>query len=197
MAGIASSTPPLADVGIAGVSIGLAAQGFRPVAEIQFAGFTAACCAPVADITIVSWGAMITEASAAAEKLSEEGIEAEVIDVVTLKPFDGATILDSVRRTGRLVIVQEVPLTAGFSAPRTTKRICARAQRRDHPSFSLYNHGAAAFAGLPARQCLLPSAILEQQADPGRPGTVHLLRCCGHRCTSADAWCRSRRAGTN
>ena len=68
------------------------------------------------DVTIVSWGAMVTDAAAAAEKLSEEGIEAEVIDVVTLKPLDSATILDSVARTGRLVIVQEAPLTAGFGA---------------------------------------------------------------------------------
>ncbi len=215
---------PLAEVGIAGVSIGLAAQGFRPVAEIQFTGFAYACidqilnhatrlrtrtrgrltCPMVlrspagggiravehhsespeamfahipglkvviptsparayglllsairdpdpvvfleptrlyrpvredvvddgaglalercsvlrsgTDATIVSWGAMITEATAAAEKLSEEGIEAEVIDLVTLKPLDGATILNSVSRTGRLVIVQEAPLTAGFGA---------------------------------------------------------------------------------
>jgi 2-oxoisovalerate dehydrogenase E1 component beta subunit len=215
---------PLAEVGITGVSIGLAAQGFRPVAEIQFTGFAYACIdqilnhaarlrtrtrgritcplvlrAPAdggihavehhsespeamfahipglkvviptsparayglllsairdpdpvvfleptrlyravredviddgaglplercsvlrsgADVTIVSWGAMITEANAAAEKLSGEGIDAEVIDVVTLRPLDSATILDSVSRTGRLVVVHEAPLTAGFGA---------------------------------------------------------------------------------
>jgi 2-oxoisovalerate dehydrogenase E1 component beta subunit len=215
---------PLAEVGIAGVSIGLAAQGFRPIAEIQFTGFAYACIdqilnhaarlrtrtrgritcplvlrAPAgggiravehhsespeamfahipglkvviptsparayglllsairdpdpvvfleptrlyravrenvvddgnglplercsvlrsgADVTVVSWGAMVTEASAAAEKLSGDGIEAEVIDVATLKPLDTATILDSVCRTGRLVIVHEAPLTGGFGA---------------------------------------------------------------------------------
>ena len=215
---------PLAEVGIAGVSIGLAAQGFRPVAEIQFTGFAYACidqilnhaarlrnrtrgrltCPMVlrspagggirtvehhsespeamfahipglkvviptsparayglllsairdpdpvifleptrlyraareevaddgvglplercnvlrsgSDLTIVSWGAMIVEVMAAAEKLSEEGIETEVIDLVTLKPLDSATVLESVGRTGRLVVVQEAPLTAGFGA---------------------------------------------------------------------------------
>ena len=61
-------------------------------------------------------GTDFTEASAAAERLSEEGIDAEVIDVVTLKPLDSATILDSVARTGRLVIVHEAPLTGGFGA---------------------------------------------------------------------------------
>jgi len=69
-----------------------------------------------ADVTIVSWGAMLKEANEAAEQLSEQGIEAEVIDVVTLKPLDSVTILDSVSRTGRLVIVHEAPLTAGFGA---------------------------------------------------------------------------------
>jgi pyruvate dehydrogenase E1 component beta subunit len=68
------------------------------------------------DVTIVSWGAMMKEAGEAAERLAGEGVEAEVIDVVTLKPLDTATILDSVSRTGRLVIVHEAPLTAGFGA---------------------------------------------------------------------------------
>jgi len=224
---------PLAEAGIAGVAIGLAAQGFRPVAEIQFTGFAYACIdqilnhaarlrtrtrgritcplvlrAPAGggiraiehhsespeamfahipglkvvipasparayglllsairdpdpvvfleptrlyragredvaddgagvplerchfvrsgdDITIVSWGAMMKEAGEAAGRLAGEGIEAEVIDVATLKPLDSATILDSVSRTGRLVIVHEAPLTAGFGA-----EIAARAASR-------------------------------------------------------------------
>jgi 2-oxoisovalerate dehydrogenase E1 component beta subunit len=215
---------PLAEAGIAGVAIGLAAQGFRPVAEIQFTGFAYTCIdqilnhaarlrtrtrgrmtcplvlrAPAGggiraiehhsespeamfahipglkvvipasparayglllsairdpdpvvfleptrlyraarenvaddgaglplercsvlragrDVTIVSWGAMMKEAGEAAERLAAEDIEAEVIDVATLKPLDTATILDSVSRTGRLVIVHEAPLTAGFGA---------------------------------------------------------------------------------
>jgi 2-oxoisovalerate dehydrogenase E1 component beta subunit len=215
---------PLAEAGITGVAVGLAAQGFRPVAEIQFTGFAYTCIdqilnhaarlrtrtrgrltcplvlrAPAGggiraiehhsespeamfahipglkvvipasparayglllsairdpdpvvfleptrlyravhenvvddgaglplercsvlrsgrDVTIVSWGAMMKEAGEAAERLAEDGIEAEVIDVITLKPLDTATILDSVSRTGRLVIVHEAPLTAGFGA---------------------------------------------------------------------------------
>lgn len=215
---------PLAEASIAGVSIGLAAQGFRPVAEIQFTGFAYACIdqlnnhasrlrtrtrgrltcplvlrspagggihapehhsespeamfahipglkvvvpssparayglllsairdpdpvvfleptrlyravrAEVADdgaglpletcfvlragrdLTLVSWGASLNETLAAAARLSHEGIEAEVIDVATLKPLDRETILKSVARTGRLVIVHEAPLTGGFGA---------------------------------------------------------------------------------
>lgn len=215
---------PLAEAGIAGVSIGLAAQGFRPVAEIQFTGFAYSCIdqllnhasrlrtrtrgrltcpmalrspagggihavehhsespeamfahipglkvvvpssparayrlllsairdpdpvvfleptrlyraareevvddgeglplescitlRPGRDLTFVSWGAMLKETLEAAEQMSTEGIEAEVIDVATLKPLDSATILESVGRTGRLVIVHEAPLTCGYGA---------------------------------------------------------------------------------
>ena len=68
------------------------------------------------DITLVTWGAMVMETLAAAEALSGEGVEAEVIDVATLKPLDMATILTSVAQTGRCVIVHEAPLTGGFGA---------------------------------------------------------------------------------
>jgi len=220
---------PLAEAGIAGVSIGLAAQGFHPVAEIQFTGFAYSCIdqmlnhasrlrtrtrgrltcpmvlrspagggihavehhsespeamfahipglkvvipsspsrayglllsairdpdpvvfleptrlyraareevvddgtglsleacitlRPGRDITFVSWGAMLKETLEAAEQLSAEGIEAEVIDVATLKPLDSATILESVGRTGRLIIVHEAPLTCGYGAEIATR----------------------------------------------------------------------------
>jgi len=215
---------PLAEVGIIGVSVGLAAQGFRPVAEIQFTGFAYSCidqlinhaarlrartCGrlscplvlrspggggikaiehhsespeamfahipglkvvipssparayglllsairdpdPVVfveptrlyraargnvaddgtglplercfvlregqDVTLVAWGAMVRDTLEAAERLAAERIAAEVIDVATLKPLDTATILESVSRTGRLVIVHEAPMTGGFGA---------------------------------------------------------------------------------
>ena len=68
------------------------------------------------DITLVSWGAMLHETLAAADALAQEGIMAEVIDVATLKPLDSATILESVAKTGRCIIVHEAPRTAGFGA---------------------------------------------------------------------------------
>jgi 2-oxoisovalerate dehydrogenase E1 component beta subunit len=225
---------PLAEAAIAGVSIGLAAQGFRPVAEIQFIGFAYACidqiinhasrlrsrtrgrltcpmvlrspagggikavehhsespeamfahipgikvvmpssparayglllsairdpdpvvfleptrlyraargevaddgtglplgqCVtlrPGRDVTIVSWGAMIKEAVEAADRLAAGNVEAEVIDVATLKPLDSATIFDSVGRTGRLVIVHEAPMSCGFGAE-IAARVAGRA----------------------------------------------------------------------
>ncbi len=68
------------------------------------------------DITLVSWGAMMRETLEAAEKMAEQGIDAEVIDVATLKPFDFKTIAESVEKTGRCVIVHEAAQTAGFGA---------------------------------------------------------------------------------
>lgn len=66
------------------------------------------------DITLVTWGAMTRETLAAADALAEEGIHAEVIDVATIKPLDEETILASVGKTGRCVIVHEAALTGGF-----------------------------------------------------------------------------------
>lgn len=68
------------------------------------------------DVTLISWGAMLKETLAAADALGERGIAAEVIDVATLKPLDGQTILDSVARTGHAVIVHEAARTGGFGA---------------------------------------------------------------------------------
>jgi pyruvate dehydrogenase E1 component beta subunit len=68
------------------------------------------------DITLVSWGASIHETMIAAQKLSEEGISAEVIDVATIKPLDMETILDSVRKTGRCVIIHEAAKTCGVGS---------------------------------------------------------------------------------
>ena len=215
---------PLAEAGIAGVAIGLAAQGFRPVAEIQFMGFAyatldqmlnhaarlrtrtrgrlscpmvlrtpygggihapehhsesgEACFTnvpglrvvvpssparayglllaairdpdpvivletarlyrsnrePVADdgaaadldrcfrlregtdITLVGWGGIVPNLLEAAERLEQDSVSAEVIDVATLVPLDMETILESVAKTGRCVICHEAPLTGGFGA---------------------------------------------------------------------------------
>jgi 2-oxoisovalerate dehydrogenase E1 component beta subunit len=225
---------PLAEASIAGVSIGLAAQGFRPVAEIQFTGFAYSCIdqmlnhaarlrsrtrgrlscpmvlrspagggikavehhsespeaifahipgikvvmpssparayglllsairdadpvvfleptrlyraareeisddgagtplgqcltlRPGRDVTIVAWGAMIKEALEVADRLAADNVEAELIDVATLKPLDSATILASVARTGRLVIVHEAPMTCGYGAE-IAARVAGRA----------------------------------------------------------------------
>src|SRR5215471_3929048 len=68
------------------------------------------------DVTLVSWGAMVKETLAAAAELATENLEAEVIDLATLKPYDEETILASVSKTGRCVIVHEAARTGGFGA---------------------------------------------------------------------------------
>ena len=68
------------------------------------------------DITLVTWGAMTRETLAAADELAKGGVKAEVIDVATLKPYDGDTILTSVEKTGRCVIVHEACRSGGFGA---------------------------------------------------------------------------------
>jgi 2-oxoisovalerate dehydrogenase E1 component subunit beta len=68
------------------------------------------------DVTIVTWGAMTIEALKAAEQISEEGVSCEVIDVASLAPIDFETILDSVVKTGRLLIVHEAPRNCAVGA---------------------------------------------------------------------------------
>lgn len=68
------------------------------------------------DLTLVSWGASIHETLLAAESLAQEGISCEVIDVASIKPLDFDTILNSVLKTGRCVIVHEAAKTCGVGA---------------------------------------------------------------------------------
>jgi 2-oxoisovalerate dehydrogenase E1 component beta subunit len=68
------------------------------------------------DVTLVAWGAILKETLAAAIALADEGISAEVIDLATLKPYDEETILASVAKTGRCVIIHEAARTGGFAA---------------------------------------------------------------------------------
>jgi pyruvate dehydrogenase E1 component beta subunit len=68
------------------------------------------------DITIIAWSAMVASAMDAAEMLADEDIHAEVIDLRTLAPLDAETIVRSVQKTGRAVVVHEAPRTAGVGA---------------------------------------------------------------------------------
>lgn len=68
------------------------------------------------DATLVSWGGAVQDALGAADLLAQEGVMVEVIDVATLKPIDMNTILTSVAKTGRCVIVHEGSRTGGIGA---------------------------------------------------------------------------------
>ena len=108
------------------------------------------------DITFVTWGAMTKETLAAADTLAGEGIGVEVIDVATLKPLDGDSILASVSKTGRCVIVHEAPLTGGFGA-----EIAARIAERGLVSL------LAPIERVTGWDTVMPLPRLEQQYLPG------------------------------
>ncbi len=68
------------------------------------------------DVTLVSWGAYMHETLLAAEQLAAGGVSVEVIDAATIYPLDTATIIESVEKTGRLVVVQEAPRSGGVGS---------------------------------------------------------------------------------
>ena len=68
------------------------------------------------DITIIAYGAMVQESLKAAEELSKNNVSAEVIDLRTISPLDIDTIISSVEKTGRAIVVQEAQKQAGIAA---------------------------------------------------------------------------------
>ena len=118
-----------------------------------------------ADLTLVSWGAMLRETLAAADALGREGVSAEVIDVATLKPLDLPTILESVAKTGRCVIVHEAARSGGFGA-----EIAA----------GLAEHGLTSLLAPVQRvtgyDVVVPLARLEYQYLPGVERILHAAR---------------------
>ncbi len=76
------------------------------VADIKHAG---------TDITVVTSGVMVQKSLAVAQKLSREGISVEVVDLRTLRPLDTKTIVNSVKKTGRLLVVHEAVKTGGWA----------------------------------------------------------------------------------
>jgi 2-oxoisovalerate dehydrogenase E1 component beta subunit len=71
---------------------------------------------PGTDVTLIAYGGMVATALEAAEAAAEEGWDAEVIDLRSLSPFDDETLSESVRRTGRAVVVHEAAGFAGYGA---------------------------------------------------------------------------------
>ncbi len=68
------------------------------------------------DVTVVGWGAMMVQIQKAVDEAAKKGISCEVIDMRTLSPMDSATVVESVKRTGRAIVVQEAPKTCGVGA---------------------------------------------------------------------------------
>ncbi len=89
-------------------------KGMVPVGEWQVPLSSADVKRSGKDLTIIALSIMVPRALAAADRLAQEGIEAEVIDPRTLRPFDEETLVTSARKTGRVLIVHEAVLSGGF-----------------------------------------------------------------------------------
>ena len=113
------------------------------------------------DVTLVSWGASVTETLEAAEQLEESGVSCEVIDLATIKPIDTAGLLASVEKTGRCVVIHEAARTGGVGA-----EICA--QIAELALYSLL----APVRRVTGYDTVVPLAKLEHHYLPGRERIV-------------------------
>ncbi len=120
---------------------------------------------PGSDVTLVTWGAMIVEATRAAERAAEDGISVEIVDLATLKPYDAATVLDSVTKTGRCVILHEAARTAGFGAE-------VAAAVAEGALFSL----VAPVVRVTGYDTVMPLPKLEEHYLPGVPRVLEAIR---------------------
>jgi 2-oxoisovalerate dehydrogenase E1 component beta subunit len=93
-----------------------AARGEVPEGLYEVPLGTAARVREGGDVTLLAWGAALHDALRAAGRAAEEGIECEVVDLRSLVPLDLETVLRSVRKTGRCVVVHEAQKTCGFGA---------------------------------------------------------------------------------
>jgi 2-oxoisovalerate dehydrogenase E1 component beta subunit len=91
-----------------------AAKGDVPEGDYEVPIGKASIVRPGTSVTVVAWGAMLYEALDAANHAAAQGVEAEVIDLRTLWPLDIDTIVESVKKTGRIVVVHEAPRTCGL-----------------------------------------------------------------------------------
>jgi pyruvate dehydrogenase E1 component beta subunit len=103
-----------------------AAKGLVPEEEFTVPIGVASIAREGHDVTVLAYGAMLYEALDAAAKAAERGVDAEVIDLRTLWPVDIDTIVASVEKTGRLVVVHEAPRTCGLGAELVTL-VCEKA----------------------------------------------------------------------
>lgn len=115
------------------------------------------------DITLITWGSMVHETMLAAKELAQNGIIAEVIDVATVKPLDMATIINSVEKTGRCVIIQEAAQTCSISSE-------ISAQLAEHALTSLY----APIKRVCGYDTIMPYYKLENQY---MPSVARILDC--------------------
>jgi 2-oxoisovalerate dehydrogenase E1 component beta subunit len=91
-----------------------AAKGDVPDGEYQIPLGQAKIVREGRQMTVVAWGAMLHEAKEAVDQAANEGIDCELIDLRTLLPLDTDTMIESVKKTGRFIVVHEAPKTCGY-----------------------------------------------------------------------------------
>jgi 2-oxoisovalerate dehydrogenase E1 component len=112
------------------------------------------------DATVVAWGMMVLMANEVAEALSSEGISVEIVDLRTLSPLDFSTVLTSIKKTSKLLILHEAPRTCGFGA-----ELAARAVEEG------FRYLDAPIVRVTGKDCPVPyckdleEAVLPQKAD--------------------------------
>lgn len=117
------------------------------------------------DVTVVTWGAMTIETLKAAGQLQREGVSCEVIDLATISPIDHDTILESLAKTGRLVIVHEAPRNCGVGAE-------IAAHVAEHGLYDL----EAPIQRVTGYDTIIPLAQLEYDYIPSVPRIVDAVR---------------------
>jgi pyruvate dehydrogenase E1 component beta subunit len=127
-----------------------------PVEDILVPIGSARVARPGRDVTAVAWGSTVPLALQAASTLASGGVEVEVIDLRSLAPWDSAAVLDSVRRTHRLLIAHETWVTGGFGA-----EVAATVAEQLHPR-ELH----APIARVGAEPVPIPSGPLRARALP-------------------------------
>jgi len=117
------------------------------------------------DVTLVTWGAMTVEVLKAADELAAHNIQAEIIDLATVSPIDFETILESVVKTGRLVIVHEAARNCGVGA-----EIAATVAERAHYELE------APIQRVTGYDVVVPLARLENDFIPSVPRILDAVR---------------------
>jgi 2-oxoisovalerate dehydrogenase E1 component len=112
------------------------------------------------DATVIAWGMLVHKALAAAEKLSKEGADVEVIDLRTIAPLDTDTIIRSVAKTGRVLVAQEDQKFAGFGSEVASQIAELAFERLDAPIMRIGSKRSPV-----AHAASLEDVILPQTAD--------------------------------
>jgi len=126
---------------------------------------------PGDDVTIITWGKMVHTAVKAAEELVGSGIEAEILDLRTIRPLDTEAILASVRKTHRLVVVQEGWPFAGVAAEIITLVVREAFDDLDAPPERVTNLDTPMPYAVNLEQVVLPSVPRVVAAVQGVTGT--------------------------